>query len=339
MRRFLAHGVLLLGVAVSSTVDLRAAKNLQIYFIDVEGGAATLVVGPSSQSLLIDGGFRGFEDRDPDRIVAAMKAAGVKKLDYLLTTDYHRDHVGGVPHLADRIKIGTFLDHGPNTEDTRNAKEDYADYVKTLKLGEHLVTKPGDTIPMRDVSIQVVSAAGQMIQAPVEGGGRSNAFCGAKLSAAEDTTENAQAVGVLITFGRFRFLNLADLAWQKEQELMCPNNLIGTVDLYLAARHGLNEPPTLLPALHPRVIVLNNGPRSPSIPEDWARVKASPGLQDLWQLHFALEAGKDNTPDPFIANVDEFCQGAFLRVTAEPDASFTVFNTRNKFQKAYAASK
>ena len=315
--------------------SLQAARTMQIYFIDVEGGAATLVVAPSGQTLLMDAGFRGFEDRDPERIIAAMKAAGVKKIDYLVTTNYHRDHVGGVPHLADRIKIDKFLDHGPNSEDTRNAKEDYADYVKTLKLGEHVVVKAGDTIPIRDLAIQVVSAAGQVIKTPLEGGGQPNPACASKLSAAEDTSENAQSVGVLIAYGRFRLLNLGDLAWQKEQELMCPSNPIGTVDMYLTARHGSSEPPAVLNALHPRVIVVNDGPRNPVTTEDWTRIKAAPGLQDLWQLHFAMEAGKDNAPDPFVANVDEFCQGDYLRVTVDFDGSFTIFNHRNKFLKAY----
>jgi beta-lactamase superfamily II metal-dependent hydrolase len=335
MFSFVFRWIVLFCLGSSLTPLLHAAKGLQIYFIDVEGGAATLLVAPSGQSLLMDAGFRGFDDRDPERIAAALKAAGVKRLDYLLTTHYHRDHVGGVPHLADRVKIDKFLDHGPNQEDTRNAKEDYADYVKTLKLGEHVVVKTGDTIPIKDVAVQVVSAAGEVMKKPLPGGGQPNPACATKLSAPEDNTENAQAVGVLITYGRFRFLNLGDLAWQKEQELMCPNNPIGTVDLYLVARHGLNEPPAVLNALRPRVVVMNSGPRNLETPEDWARLKATPGLQDLWQLHFALEAGKDNTPDPFIANVDEYCKGAYLHVAVDPDASFTIYNQRNKFQKVY----
>src|SRR6184192_2629395 len=117
---------------LSAAVAGAESKSLQIYFVDVEGGQATLIVSPSGQSLLIDTGWAGFNGRDSDRIVAAARVAGVKQLDYLLITHYHRDHVGGVAELADRMKIGTFVDHGPNQEDSDVTREDYAAYQKVL---------------------------------------------------------------------------------------------------------------------------------------------------------------------------------------------------------------
>src|ERR1700733_6387878 len=146
MRTFSPRWAFCVFLVVLSAAPRALGRPLEIYFIDVGGGQSTLIVSPSGQSLLIDTGWRGFEGRDADRIVQAAKAAHVKQIDYLLITHYHRDHVGGVPQLADQMKIVNFVDHGPNTEDSKTVKEDYADYVKTIQRGEHSVLKPGDTV-------------------------------------------------------------------------------------------------------------------------------------------------------------------------------------------------
>lgn len=323
-------------------LHVQAAKSLAIYFIDVEGGQATLIVSPSGQSLLIDTGWRGFDGRDADRISQAAKAAKIKKLDYVLITHYHRDHVGGAPQLADRMKVGTFVDHGPNTEDTRVVKEDYTDYSKILQRVtiQHMVVKPGDTIPLKGVNIQVLTAAGERIQSPLAGGGQPNQFCTNSPKREDDQTENARSLGILVTYDRFRFVDLGDLTWNKELELMCPANPIGTVSVYLTSHHGLFQSgsPALVDAIHPRVAIMNNGARKGGSPAAWQIVKDSPGLEDLWQLHYSMEGGKEhNAPDSFIANVDEHCEGKYLELTAKSDGSFTVVNSRNKFQKVYPA--
>jgi competence protein ComEC len=318
------------------------SRPLQVFFIDVEGGQATLVIAPSGQSLLIDTGWRGFDGRDAERIVQAAKAAKIKQLDYVLITHYHRDHVGGVPQLANRMKIGTFIDHGPNMEDAKVVKEDYSDYVKTLNKAEkHLVVKPGDTIPIRDLTVQVVTAAGEVIHNNFPGGGQPNPFCQVSGKKEDDPTENARSLGVLITYGSFRMIDLGDLTWNKEIALMCPTNPIGIVDVYLTSHHGLNQSgsPALVKALHPRVAIMNNGARKGGSPDAWQIVHDSPGLEDLWQLHYAMEGGKDhNSPDTFLANVDEFCEGKYLELTAQSNGSFTIANSRNKFQKVYKAA-
>src|SRR5437660_8378851 len=175
---------------LSAAVAGAESKSLQIFFVDVEGGQATLIVSPSGQSMLIDTGWRGFDGRDAERIFQAAKAAKVKQLDYVLITHYHRDHVGGVPQLADRMKIGTFLDHGPNKEDAKVVNEDYADYVKTLSRAQHQVIKPGDNIPLKGVSIQVLAAAGEHIQTPLAGAGQPNSFCASSPKRQNDPTEN-----------------------------------------------------------------------------------------------------------------------------------------------------
>jgi competence protein ComEC len=331
----------LASVLTACTTSLHAAKTLEIFFIDVEGGQATLIVSPSGQSLLIDTGWRGFEDRDLNRVMQAAKAAKIKQLDYVLITHYHRDHVGGLPRLAESMKIGAFVDHGPNTEDSRVVKEDYSDYVKALQQRTHIVAKPGDTIPIRELNVKVISAAGEVLKSPLPGAGKPNPFCASSPPRDPDPTENAQSLGVLVTFENFRFLDLGDLTWNKELQLMCPANPIGTVDVYLTSHHGLNQSGSaaLVQAIHPRVAIMNNGARKGGNPDAWQIVKDSPGLEDLWQLHYAMDGGKDhNAPDPFIANIDEHCQGSYLKLTAQSDGSFAVYNQRNKFQKVYKSN-
>lgn len=317
------------------------ARPLEIFFIDVEGGQATLIVSPSGQSLLVDTGWRGFEGRDADRIVQAARTAKVKRIDYLLITHYHRDHVGGVQQLANRLRILNFLDHGPNTEDSKTVKEDYADYIKAAQLGEHTVLRPGDTVPIKDLSVKVLTAAGEHVQMPLAGAGQPNSFCASSPQRAVDPSENARSVGILVTLDRFRFLDMGDLTWNKELELMCPNNPIGTVDVLLVSHHGLNQSnsPALVHAVHPRVAIMNNGAMKGGSPDAWQIVKDSPGLEDLWQLHYAEAGGKEhNVADSFIANVDPQSDGQYIKLTADGNGSFTVWNQRNKFEKVYKAS-
>jgi beta-lactamase superfamily II metal-dependent hydrolase len=317
------------------------ARSLEIFFVDVEGGQATLIVSPSGQSMLVDTGWRGFDGRDAERIAQAAKAAKIKQIDYLLITHYHRDHVGGAPQLADRLKVINFLDHGPNTEDSKVVKEDYADYVKTIQRGEHTVLKPGDTVPIKGMSVKVITANGEHLQTPLEGAGQPNPVCATTPKKEDDQTENAHSLGVLVTYENFRFLDLGDLTWNKELALMCPNNPIGTVDVFLVSHHGLfqSNSPALVDAVHPRVAIMNNGAMKGGSPSAWQIVKDSPGLEDLWQLHFAKEGGKEhNVADSFIANVEDADTGQYLKLTAEGNGTFTVWNQRNKFQKVYKSN-
>jgi competence protein ComEC len=325
--------------ALSKTAESVSSKPLQIYFIDVEGGQATLLVSPSGQSLLIDTGWPGYEGRDADRIVAAAHQAGLKQIDYVLITHYHRDHVGGVPQLADGIKIGTFVDHGPNLEDSEVTRTDYAAYEKAIAGHAHVVVKPGWGLPMKGLEVRVLTAAGEHIGSPLAGAGTANSYCASEPPAAVDDTENARSVGVLITYGRFRFLDLGDLTKKKELELACPNNMLGTVDLFLVSHHGmdLSNTKSLVWALHPRVALLDNGPRKGASPAAWQIVHDSPGLEDLWQLHYAAESDRDHNVDQdHIANVKENCEGKYMKVDANSDGSFALTNQRSGAVKTYA---
>lgn len=322
-----------------TAVAASAAKALQIYFIDVEGGQATLLVSPLGESLLIDTGWPGYEGRDADRILAAAHQAGISQIDYVLITHYHRDHVGGVPQLVDGIKVGTFLDHGPNLEDSAVTRTDYAAYEKAIAGHAHVVVKPGWTLPIKGLEVRVMSAAGDHITKALPSAGEANSYCGAEPVAAADPTENARSVGVLVTYGHFRFLDLGDLTKQKEIELACPKNLLGTVDLFLVTHHGadLSNPKALVWALHPRVAVIDNGPRKGSSPAAWQIVHDSPGLEDLWQLHYAEESDRaHNLTEERIANVKENCEGKLLKVLAEYDGAFSVTNGRTGVEKTYS---
>jgi competence protein ComEC len=339
MHYVLALAVGLLLGAPAPRAQAPAQKPLDIYFIDVEGGQATLLVAPSGESMLVDTGHPGFEGRDVARIEAAARQAGISRIDYLVVTHYHGDHVGNAAALAPRVPIRTFVDHGPTVE-TGNTRL-YDAYVEARKTGRHLQVKPGDTIPIAGLDVTVVAAGGQGLAKPLPGAGAANPFCADHKPKDADPSENAQSVGIVIGHGRFRMLDLGDLTWNKEHDLVCPANRIGPIDLYLTTHHGLQQsgPAALVHAVRPRVAIMNNGPRKGGSPAAWRIVRDSPGLEDFWQLHFSVEGGRDfNTAGDLIANTDETTAHA-IKVSADRDGSFTVLNTRNGVTRTYKARK
>ena len=316
-------------------------RNLQIYFVDVEGGQATLFITPTGQSLLIDTGWPDNDGRDADRIVAAAKDAGISKLDFVLITHYHDDHVGGVPQLAAKIPIGTFIDHGPPREPGVAAL--FNAYMKVLdtKKFKRIVAKPGDQLPVSGVHAEVVSADGAVIDKPLPGAGQANAACAMSEQREADQTENARSLGTLIAFGKLRILDLGDLTWDKEMQLVCPANKLGHVDIYVVSHHGWNQSgsPALVDGVGPRVAIMDNGAKKGGSPPVWDIIEKAPGLEALWQLHYSEEgAAAHNVAPEFIANVQGPDAGNYLKVTASSDGSFDVFNSRTKATKHYAAS-
>ena len=198
--------------------------------------------------------------------------------------------------------------------------------------------KPGDKVPVKGIDVQVVAAAGEKMSSALPGAGQPNQLCSAATKKPADPSENGKSIGSMVTYGKFRFVNLADLTWNKEIELVCPNNMLGTVDLYLVTHHGMNlsGSPTIVHAIKPRVAVMNNGAKKGASPEAWDTVNTSPGIEGFWQLHFAVNNGKErNVPDSYIANLDENCEGHYIKLTVEKSGVFTVLNTRNKFVKTY----
>lgn len=352
----LSRGLALLGVAFLFALTSARPARAQapaihpflIYAIDVEGGQATLLVAPSGASLLVDTGWPGENGRDATRIQAAMRDAGISRLDHVLITHFHVDHVGGLPELAKRVPIGEFLDHGVNREDSDITRRDFAAYLKAIDGKPRRILHPGDTIDLPGLKTVVLTADGERIKS-VPGAfvlGKAptpNPFCAAEPAWPADTTENPRSVGILVRFGNFSFLDLGDLTKDKEVALMCPENPIGTVDLYLATHHGFNlsNSHALVDAIHPRVAIMDNGAHKAGSPEAWQTIHESPGLQDLWQLHTAEDSdAAHNSPLALIANpAGAAHDGAFFKVAAQADGSFTVSNSRTGETRSYPASK
>ena len=333
MRRVLLCLALLALVPVWPT-----ARDLRIYFVDVEGGQATLIVSPAGESLLVDAGWPGFEDRDAKRIQAAARHAGIQRLDYLLMTHYHLDHVGGIEPLLNYLPVVCFVDHGDNTETGKSADVLSESYRRALAKGRRLLVKAGDKIPLRGVEVLVLSARGDLIPRPLPGAGARNPYCEGVGRRDDDPTENARSVGFLLRYGKFRFLNLADLTWNKEIELACPENRVGTVDVYLVNHHGLNlsNAPPLVQAIRPRVAIMSNGAKKGGSPEVLRLLRSLKDLEDLWQLHLSLNASREeNAPEARIANLETPCQGYWIELRAEPSGAFTVTNHRTGESKRY----
>jgi len=332
---------LLASAAAQTAGDHHAGERLKIYFVDVEGGQSTLFITPTGQSLLIDTGWQENAGRDADRIVAVAKQAGLSKIDYVLITHYHEDHVGGVPQLVARIPVGTFIDHGPNREfDHGITEHGYAEYQKVLASGKskRMLAHPGEVLPIEGMSVKVISADGELVADSLPGGGAPNPFCKNSEVRPADQTENSRSLGVEITFGKLKILDLGDLTWDKEMQLMCPNNKLGHVDIYIVSHHGWyqSSSPALVDAIHPRVAIMDNGgKKGGSIPTLDTILKA-PGLETLWQLHYSEEGGTmHNTAEQYIANIQGSDAGNFLELTASKDGSFEVSNSRTKSVQKY----
>jgi beta-lactamase superfamily II metal-dependent hydrolase len=346
-----------------------ARTTLDLYLIDVEGGNATLIVSPAGETMLIDTANGGAAAvRDTDRIMAAMRDAGVTQIDHLVTTHFHTDHIGAMPELAGRVPIRHFIDPGPNVEARMNEFVQQI-YPPLYAKGTRTIAKPGDRIPMKGLDVRVPTAGGAAIKSPLPGAGQANPYCATFTPQAPDTTENAMSVGTHITFGRFRLLHLGDLTWNKEFELMCPSNPLGTIDLLVGSHHSqaISNSEVLVHAIEPRVVLMNNGIRKGGQPEAMRVFHSAPGVEDIWQLHFSQLSGQEYTvPGLFIANLVDNQPGEmpiapmtspargsagpapapapvhngpafWLKVSARNDGSFTVTNQRNGFSKSYAA--
>ncbi len=320
------------------------SRNLDIYWIDTEGGAATLIVTPSGQSMLVDTGNPGPDDRDPKRIFEVTKAIGLQKIDILVTTHYHGDHVGGAPALARMIPIAKFYDHGDSIEASNNAQTAklWQDYQK-ISEGKRVIVKPGDKIPLKDVNVTVVTANGEVLAKPINGG-RANDYCKDAQQKDTDKTENGRSTGFLLAYGKFKFLDVGDLTWDREMMLACPVNLVGTVTLFQATHHGfvngISGAPAMVWAAKPQVVVVNDGPRKGLEGDTFDVIGKIPGIEDVWQMHRALKNdAAHNTQEQLTANLEDTadCKGRWIKASIASDGKFTLTNSRNQFSKTYAA--
>ncbi|HKY23175.1 MAG TPA: MBL fold metallo-hydrolase [Vicinamibacterales bacterium] len=350
----------------------QAGKTLDIYFIDTEGGQATLYVSPTGQTLLVDTGNAG--ERDLNRILEVLKAAGVKQIDHLWITHYHSDHYGSLFDIAKQVPIKRLYDHGESVEGDRpNIQQFQAAYAELTKTIPRTSVKPGEKLALTGTDTTVVMSNGHPLTAPIAkapGAGRPNALCASHKERDElKTSENDQSAGFVMNYGRFRTINLGDLTRNGEFKLMCPANNIGTVDLYLTNHHGLDQSgaPVLVHAIQPRVAVMNNGTRKGGAVQTFQTLESLPGFDDVWQLHWSYAGSVEhNAPGLMIANIDAPDQLAaivgmtpgtqpavpppagpggnvahapahYLKVSARTDGSFTVTNSRNGYSKTYPA--
>ena len=357
--------LIILLIAAFTSAKAQARKTLDIYIIDVEGGSAKLLVTPAGESMLIDTGNLNAKERDAGRIMAAIEDAGVSQIDHLVTTHWHLDHFGGLATLARQISVLEFIDHGPNVQASPKVDAFLQQvYPLLYRKTKHTVVKPGDKLGITGIEATVVTSAGESINVPLPEGGALNPYCADFKREEPDRGENAQSIGLHIRFGKFRVLDLADLSTNKEYDLMCPDNLIGKIDLFLVSHHGQlhsnNE--ILVHAIESRVAVMNNGIRKGGEPDAMRVIHSAPGLEDLWQVHFSELSGQEYTvPGMFISNLTDVpkpfvpvapmpssrLRGSpssgpshngvayWIKVSARADGAFTVTNGRTGFSKEY----
>jgi beta-lactamase superfamily II metal-dependent hydrolase len=354
-------GAMALALAVPA---LAKDDALQMVSVDVEGGGGTLFVTPDGKSLLIDtgnpeGATRLTGDNPSSaRIQKAFEQLGVKKIDYLITTHYHIDHIGGLEGLLKRMPIGTFIDHGENRETTASPAPNapqidlknpppnstaagYNHYLELIKGHKHIVAKAGDVFHVGGMTVTVVMADAKPIAKPLPGAGEDNASCaGMEGMAANGGEENTRSTASLIRYGKVKIAAFGDLTWDREKDLFCPVDKVGKVDVYLASHHGtaLSGSPAAVNALAPIVAIVGNSARKGADAERMKTIKASPRIQGVWQLHTTTVAPDANVAPDMIANLEatpDKDKAYNLRLRIEKGGKITVINERNGFNKSY----
>ena len=374
MRKFLTAALLtsaLVGPAHA------AEGTLKIVSVDVEGGGGTLFVTPEGKSLLIDTGWPSNYGLLPSpdgaknsaaRIVTAAKKLGLSKIDYVITTHYHMDHVGGVVELVKQMPVDTFIDHGPNVEHLPPGVKDdpqlpggapdilYPKYLEVIKTHKHIVAKPGQVITIGSMTDTIVSSDGVTLSKPLPGAGQPIAACDAALSKSEKPVggeENRRSVASLLRFGKVSIALFGDLSWDKERELSCPVGKLGHVNLLIVTQHGSNisSNPASIADMHPDIALMGMGGKKGGDEEAIKTIKASPGLMGFWQTHESFAHPEWSGDKNMIANLNPPAaevaahakelftvppdQGHAIHAEITKDGKVTMTNDRNGYSKTY----
>lgn len=379
LRKIIAAALLSTAMSVPALAAPETGNKatLKVVSIDVEGGGGTLFVTPEGTSLLIDTGWpTGYgllpspdgAQNSADRIVAAAKKLGLSKIDYLIITHYHMDHVGGVMDLVKRMPVNTFIDHGSNAEHLpAGVKDDpqlpggapdilYPKYLAAIKGHKHIVAKAGMVIPMGSMTDTIVSSDDVTLSKPLSGAGASNPACDSALSKsskADGGEENTRSVASLLSFGKVRIALFGDLSWKKERELSCPVGKLGHVNLLIVTQHGSNisSNPASIADMHPDVALMGSGGKKGGDEEAIKTVKASPGLMGFWQTHENFAHPEWDGDKNMIANLNPPASavaaqakslftappdhGYAIHAEITPDGQITMTNDRNGYSKIY----
>ena len=345
---------LILAFTIAVTTAVHAAGTLDIYWSDVEGGAGTLIVTPAGQSILVDTGVpassQGEGGKCAARIHEAAVAAGVSKIDFLVTTHFHMDHFGGAADVAKLMPIGQVLDNGIPDHDSDGVAKNDANFSKAIqpyrdfKADGRSVIQVGQVFPLKQnegsapITLTCIGARKHFLDPPP--GTPTNSVCADATLHELDTTDNANSIVMLLKFGPFRFFIGGDLTWNMEGNLVCPYNVPGTVDLYQVDHHGLalSNNPLLVRSLQPTVAVMSNGPHKGAMPQTMSALRSVPSIQTIWQIHRNTLGGEEfNTDTNYIANMPVNCEGNYIKCSVDPSGkSYTVSIPATGASKTYA---